>query len=389
MNPSSLLSYYPTYGILDEVITSKPCNNLNIFIDLKNVLQTVYMEHAILGILAISDKSKFVDTSVFNSVISFLSFHKIYSAKRNKNINFYIFFETGQSMYHKNIDKMYKISRRIDNLYGLDSARRAQFFDILQKNYQLLEKSCNKMPNIKVIRLQHLEADFVPYYLIRNKLVDSENSLNLIYSNDHDMMQNLSLNDNTFIFHKTPKLKRVIKPKEAMTNLLKTENNFPDNYFPFAMAILGDAGDDVKGVKGIGGKTLHGILEELVQLCGGIDKINDNVFNGLDLFPPDISSYENKYIDKIIDEERANKTISNNLKLVSFEMLSRMLDHPKDTAYIEKRNYIYNILESKEIYPLEAMNNALTMTGVYLEREDLMNIYFQLKNNINEEVQKV
>ena len=104
MHPSSLLSYYPTYAILDEILSYGNYKTLNIYMDLKNVMQSVYMEHAIVNIVEASKQSKYLDTSVFSSLISFLSFHKIYGIKRGINTNFTIFFETGQSYYHKNID---------------------------------------------------------------------------------------------------------------------------------------------------------------------------------------------------------------------------------------------------------------------------------------------
>ena len=127
MHPSSLLSYYPTYAILDEIASFGNYKKLNIFIDLKNTLQTTYMKHAIENIIDSSKKSRYLDTSVFSALISFLSFHKIYGVKRGIDTNFIIFFETGQSFYHKNIDKSYKISRRIDNLYGIDKVDRDLF----------------------------------------------------------------------------------------------------------------------------------------------------------------------------------------------------------------------------------------------------------------------
>jgi len=71
MHPSSLLSYYPTYAILDEIVSYGNYKKLNIFIDIKNTLQTTYMEHAIVNILEASKGSKYLDTSVFSSLIAF------------------------------------------------------------------------------------------------------------------------------------------------------------------------------------------------------------------------------------------------------------------------------------------------------------------------------
>ena len=259
MHPSSLLSYYPNYYILDEIVSKKNYKEVNIFIDLKNCLQTVYMEHAIKNIVENTKKSTFKDSSIFSSVLSFLSFHKIYSIKRNVKIRFYIFLESGQSYYHTNISKTYKISRRIDNLYGLDRIDRDLFYEVLNSNFGLIEKVFNRVPFVKVIRLMNLEADFVPYYLIsRNLIPQNEESVNIIYSNDHDLLQ--CINERCLVFFKSAKNKKIVKQNEVVEQTFKCNNIVPDEYLPLMMAVVGDEGDDVKGIKGIGAKTLAKIL---------------------------------------------------------------------------------------------------------------------------------
>lgn len=374
-NPSSLLSYYPTYSILDEVLTIGKYDTLNLYFDLKNNLQSLYMQHAILEIVENTLTSNFTDSSIFESVMQFLSFHKIYAANRNIKINFYIFLESGRSSYHLNISKKYKISRRIDDLYGLDREKRDLFFSILQKNFMLLEKACNKMPNIKIIRLQNLEADFIPYYLITRNLVDtSKNVGHIVYSNDHDMLQ--CLQEHVFVYVKVPKVKKLVKKDESLRSYLKFENKYPDEYLPLVMAIIGDSGDNVDGIKGIGGKTVEKIIEEVVQLVGGIQNLYQNVIKGTTIFNSDLTSHPNKYINTIIQKELSEKIISNNLKLVSFEVLSRFIDSPVSTEMVEKRKTIETILNENEIIELQVMKGALERSRVYLMEGTLDNIYY-------------
>jgi len=87
----NILSYYPTYSILDEVLSSGNYKNLNFFFDLKNNLQTLYMEHEIKNLVETTLLSKRTDSTIFESVLNFLSFHKTYTVSRNINANFYIF----------------------------------------------------------------------------------------------------------------------------------------------------------------------------------------------------------------------------------------------------------------------------------------------------------
>lgn len=377
MHPSSILSYYPTYSILDEVLKSGNYNKMNVFIDLKNTLQSLYMEHCVINLVESSIRSKFIDTSIFASVISFLSFHKIYSVKRNIDMEFYFFFETGRSYYHENIEKGYKKSRKQDALYGLDREKREKFFEVVQKNLMLIEKACNKMPSVKIIRLPNLEADFIPYYLMRNKLVDlSDNVANITYSNDHDLYQNVG--PNSYVFLKHPKMKKVLKHGSVMSTYLKFENDIPEEYYPLAMAIIGDSGDDVIGINGIGPKTASKIIEDLVQMTGGMETLYNNVFEGNDIFI-NTTKNPNKYIDKIIEEEQNNCKISKNLKLVSFEVLSRFFDDPPDTEMLKKKNTLISVLENEETSTYKAMRDSLNSVGVLLEDDTLENIFYSVQ----------
>jgi len=377
VSPSSLLSYYPSYAILDEILSYSNYDTLNIYMDLKNNLQTLYMQHAIVNVVESSLKSRYIDTSIFSSIISFLSFHKMYAIKRrNLKVNFFIFFETGVSYFHTNLCRKYKLNRKIDDLYGLEKEKRDLFFKIVQKNLQLTESACNKIPDIKVVRLQNLEADFVPHYLITRKLVETTpNVAHVIYSNDHDMLQ--SIDDNVYVFQKTMKgTKKIIKKGEIMRSYFKLETDFPDEYFPLAMAIVGDPGDCVDGVRGIGAKRLEEILEDVVKMTNGIDTLYDNVINSKPIFVHNTDKTQNKYINMILEKENSENLISRNLKLVCFEILSRFLDTPSSTEITSKKKYIHDILEKNEVAEYESISKALSMNRVYLEEDALLALYY-------------
>ncbi len=373
MASQTIMSYYPTYSILDEVLTSGKYDTLNLYIDIKNCLQSLYIKDVIIQIVEDTLRSKFTDSSIFESILSFISFHKVYAANRNIKINFFLFMETGRSNYHLNISKTYKISRRIDDLYGLDREKRDKFFEIVQKNFMLLEKAGNRMPNIKVIRLQGLEADFIPFFVISRKLVDTSSNVgHIVYSNDHDLLQ--CLRDDVYVYVKVPKVKKIIRKNEAIKSYLKFE--CPDEYLPLVMAIIGDSGDNVDGIKGIAGKTVEKIIEEVVQLVGGIENLYQNVVKGKQIFDSSLTSHPNKYINTIIEKELTEKVISNNLKLVSFEILSRFLDDPVSTEMVEKRKIIEKVINENEFVEFKVMKGALERSRVYLTEGILDNIYY-------------
>lgn len=374
MHPSSLLSYYPTYAILDEILAKNNYKKMTIYIDLKNTLQSIYMEHAIVNILEQSKLAKKYDTSIFSSLVSFLSFHKIYGHKRGVDIDFVIFFESGNSVYHKNISKTYKISRRIDDLYGLDAADKELFYKILTGNYQLIENAFNKMPKTRVIRLNKLEADFIPYYLITRHLVEYNGSrVHVIYSNDHDLHQCAA--DHSYIFSKAGRSKKIIKQGEIMKLMLKKENKIPDIFLPLAMSVIGDVGDDVDGVNNVGPARFLTMFPELIKMTGSMGEIYNKVRKGEALFNPVPRNFKNKHLKDVVDSELKENRISDNLKLVSFELISREVDDPSSIEMNDRKKQILEAMQPKEAAPLDKMKNVLGKLGVYLEESSIDFLY--------------
>ncbi len=374
MHPSSLLSYYPTYAILDEILAKNNYKKMTIYIDLKNAFQSLYMQHAIVNLIEQSKKSRFMDTSIFSSLVSFLSFHKIYAHKRGIDIDFVAFFESGHSIYHKNISKSYKISRRIDDLYGLDAADKELFYKILTANYQLIENAFNKMPNIRIIRLNKLEADFIPYYLISRHLVNYDGSrVHTIYSNDHDLWQ--CVNKHSYIFSKAGKSKKIVKQGEIMKLMLKKDNTIPDIFLPLAMAVIGDVGDDVIGVNKIGPARFLDMFPELVKLTGNMGQIYEKVRKGEDLFNPVPQHFKNKYLKDVVDSEVKHKTVSNNLKLVSFELISREVDDPSSIEMNDRKKQIIEAMQPRQCASIDSMKMVLEKIGVYLEDSSIDFLY--------------
>lgn len=377
MHPSSILAYYPTYSILDEILSYGGYKTLNLYFDLKNNLQTLYMEHTIVNVVESTIKSNITDSSIFSSILSFLAFHKTYAVKRNIKINFFIFFETGKSFYHTNIRKKYKVSRRIDDLYGLEREKRELFFDIYQKNLKLAERACNKFPDVKLFRLNHLEADFLPYYLISRNLVKTDDeTAHVIYSNDHDLLQCLTAGEHVYMFQKSYKSKKIVKRDEGMRACLKIDSNFAAELIPLVMAVIGDVGDDIDGVKGVGPKRVLDMLESLIKITGGMDQLYDNVFSNKPIFNLTDHQDPNKYLNSTIQEEQSNGLISENLKLISFELLSRFLDDPSSVEMVKLKAKILGVLNDSSFATKESIFKALQQIHITIFEEDLGTIYF-------------
>ena len=97
---------------------------------------------------------------------------------------------------------------------------------------------------------------------------------------------------------------------------------------------------------------------------------NKNIFH---FIPKSIS---NKKLEIVVDDEIKNQTISNNLKLVSFELISRALDDPSTTEMRDKRLIIENHFSNEKVIPsCDSMKKALEMGGVFLEESSIDLLY--------------
>ena len=142
------------------------------------------------------------------------------------------------------------------------------------------------------------------------------------------------------------------------------------------MSVIGDVGDDVTGVSGVGPARFLQIFEQLTSMTGTMNQLYDNVENKRDIFSFIPESIQNKHLRNVVNAEVSENTISKNIKLVSFEMISRALDNPGSTDMIDKRKIIENIfLHEKQTSTADGMKKALEMAGVFLEEASLDFLY--------------
>jgi 5'-3' exonuclease len=285
----------------------------------------------------------------------------------------------GSSSWHLNIHKGYKAHRRSDDLYGLSRERIHLYFKILQQNYLLIESLCRRIPNVYISCLEHFEADFVPYYLIRNKLVDIGSDIcHLIYSNDKDLHQILKLNPHVYQLARKLKTFHVVRKDRVMSFFLKRESSLPDEYFSIALAIQGDDGDEVPGIKGVGPASINKVMEYVIKMGNSVEEILDNAFNDKPLFHKLETSpinNVNKLLELIYNQEQEYKVITRNLKLIDFEILSRVLDEYPKLEYREKAKKLRASVLDKEVEKLDILKKAIDRSRIYFEEGALDILY--------------
>lgn len=354
-----LISYYPKYEYLDEILTISGAKKLNIFVDLKGCIQSLYQEWAVKYIVDQSTGTRDVDNSLFGATLEYIKFHKTYALKRGIEINMIFFYERGESAYHSKVYKGYKGNRE-NTLTFLTLNEKEIFHNTLVKNYEMIEKICARAPNVSIIKLEFLEADFIPFYIRKHVFGNfEENEADVIYSIDKDMLQCLD-NKHTFIFYRHYKSHKILNRDNAFSHWFKKEWNFPNiglEWFPIFLSIDGDVSDDFDGVKGVSKGTILKIADDIVNLCGNdIFRVYNNIKDCKDIFIKDFGT-NNKSLNKIRSEQ---EKIIRNLKLSSYSLISDYLNGGYPAPLIEKKKKLLENIKYKE----KIKNGALVLAAL-------------------------
>jgi len=387
-NPRSLISCYPPTE-LSNLISKNDYNKLRVYVDLKNVMTSLFVEDVANEIVVNSDTMEFMDSSIFQSVVLYASYWKDYANERNLKAEIYFCTDIGRSNYHLNISKDYKCRRVISNTAIPDNDIKLK--EIRDKNFQLSEIVSNKIKNVYFFALKFLESDFLPYYLIDRKFNNEPKTLHIITSNDKDLYQNLNLPNTVMIYKnrgtkymymKDSILKAYTKVQKGSTKKyaenLEMLSKLDTNHFPAMMSIVGDDGDDVKGVDRIGPMTVMKMFsnKHLVnELIGSIDELNERVHNGGKFFHEDkvpLKNMSNSWQKAVIH----NDLVTNAFKLISFEQLCLWMERTGATTYIK---YINDVLKKEGVKTIPSAKSFLSSLEMlednYLREDNVNNLF--------------
>jgi len=377
MNPASIISAYPPIEDLIGLINKTNPSKIHIYVDLKNVLTSLYVKEVIQEIVYSSEndclsdnpQKKLVNSYIFQSCLFYTSFWKKISSNLNIPCNIFFCSDIGRSSYHRNIYKNYKKNREVNMLNS--APHDIAIKEIRDKNFGLAESICNKLDNVYFLCMKHLEADFLPYYLITRKYFDDTNILHLIFSNDKDMFQCLNIPRHVYQLYKIQSSKIILNKKDIFSTFLKLKNDKISNkekklemisnidpiWIPAIMSLCGDDGDDIPGINKVGNIKATEFFKDkriINEAIGTYDELNERIEKGGNFFRELTVPIHLSDKDKVILS--SNDIVTQAYKLISFEMLSRWIDKETDLNSINYRKYINNIINKINIITIKSVN---------------------------------
>jgi len=388
-NPANLINVYPP-KVLSNIIDEKNPKSLYVYIDLKNVLTSLFVEDVVREIVLNSQTMNNIDSSIFQSIIYISSYWKKFAEDKGLKSKIFICSDVGKSSYHRSIYNKYKYRRDIINS-SADIGERIK--KIRDKNFLLAENICNKLPDIYFFCLKYLESDFLPYYLITRKFTDND-IFHVICSNDKDLYQTL-INDNIIQLYRKNKINNMISRESILPAYLKL--NKPDikkkeeklekiskinrDYLSSMMAIVGDEVDDIPGIDGIGPVSIINLFSQTdisSNLLGSLEEIEDRISKGGKLFLEDKIGM-NQMTDLWRKIFIKNDDITMSYKLISFESLCRWLEKKDNTEKTKYLRYVDKLLNKDEIKIIPTAKSFITslqiIEDLYLT-EDVVNNLF-------------
>lgn len=386
-NPWSLIGTYPPKE-LDNYTGGH--TSLNVYVDLKNVMTGLFVESVCDEMKANTANFGSIDSTIFQSVLVYSSYWKRYAYQRGMRPRIFINCDIGRSEYHRQIYRDYKLNREISNQL-MTSINDEQIMEIRKKNYEIAEKVANRLPDVYFFHLRFLESDFVCHYLIHKKFNDP-NILHVITSNDKDMYQTI-IRPNIVMICKKRGAKQLVDFTIPLANYAgisqmsvkkQAEKSqkigmIDSRYIPVIMAIVGDLGDNIPGVSGIGPSRAIDIFskpETISQLIGSPEELEDRVKNGGKVFLEGVIPIEK--MDKLLAKcYLLNDQVTKAYKMISYEMLiywlenshcaKPMLNSINETLSKEK----YNIIPS----PRSLWTGLMKLNDNYLKEKDILPLF--------------
>jgi len=360
MDPTYLIPAFPSSDISKYM---KNKHVVHVYVDLKNAMTSLFIKEVSDNIVSNSEINNITDSTIFQSCLYYSAYWKNYCSKMGLDCKVFFCTDVGKSMYHRSILKSYKHRRDITDTSAIGIID-IKLKEIRDKNFLVSDNIINRLRDVYFFTLRYLESDFLPHYLIYHKFKEVQDCLHVIVSSDKDLMQSLT-HPNIIMISKSSGVRHVTDytsflhryahtnslSENVKENMMRISSELDSKLFPFIMSVVGDDGDDIPGIKGIGPmksiKMFHNNEKIINGLLGDIDSVRDRVHNGGKIFHED----KIRISDLSADWRKAfleNDLITQAFKLIDFEMLIKWLHNNDMTEKKVLVDYINNVIDKKE-----------------------------------------
>ena len=249
-------------------------------------------------------------------------------------------------------------------IYKAYKENRESMPDDLRSQIPILYNLIDALGITRIV-LDNYEADDIIGCIAQNN--KKENIKTIIYSPDKDILQ--LVDDNTKVIASNKDNELI----EYDTNMVKEKRGVFPNQIIDLLSLMGDASDNIPGVKGIGEKTAVKLLEEYNSL--------DNIYKNID-------SIKGKIQEKLITDKN-NAYMSYELATIKREIEELNIDYKeieKNKINIDEVNKILDDLELKQIR--DKINYYIYGSKKKEEKVQISQTKKETENNIEDNTEK-
>lgn len=405
-----MISDFVSYPLFLRDILNKNGKELYLFFDVKNFFRSFYRKDIIQNTLKEDLSSEeYITTAPLQFILSSLIRYKdLLLSDGIHNYKIIYFVDSGFSAFHRSIFSKYKLNRFISSIsyYGneyleenfdsldKDEKDKILFDRIYKRNLLIAYYLFNKIKNVYFVKLDNLDSDFVPYFLVNYFFDKIDNKIFVVFSNDHDFFQMLDRNNIFQVFKDRRGKIRYINKDNVIDYFMfskgiKSFSSFDfknvkcSSFFPMIYSISGDAVDNIPGIRGIGIKYAFSLVcsKDVDFIFGNMENIARRIVEGKDIFSDsfdvdklDKNSLWYKLVFSKYSKDYISDVLVRSYKLFSFEYLSDWLNS-RDT--LNKKEWYRQIVsvfnKNSEYLRAKDIFSLLSEYGkIYIKKEDFV-----------------
>jgi len=157
--------------------------------------------------------------------------------------------DQGSSSYRKQLSDVYKQNRK--DKQALQTEAEAAAFELFFEDFLATIEHIAANTNYPVLKFQGVEADDIAAYIVQEYAKDFDNVWLISSDRDWDLL----LRDNVSRFS-------YVTRKEVSLNNWESHYDFKHDDYISIKCLMGDSGDNVIGVEGIGPKRAQALVEQ-------------------------------------------------------------------------------------------------------------------------------
>jgi 5'-3' exonuclease len=303
MSIKHYLKFQIPFGVIHNYLKQSKFQNIIFYIDLPSISRGFYNKNVVQYEIAEYIRTQKTPSIFINELREFMN--NLYSQYKKYNVKFFIFYDDGQCLQNKNLYNDYKNRTSSFDSMLLEDHEEQLFRQIREYYYSEVPNRFNISNLSKALYIKKYEADFIPYVVLKENILDSQNfnTLNVILSTDKDLLQCCQFKNvlqiMTLYSKKNSSIEfNVYNDENAIEQIYKNFQRgiLTSKYIPMILAISGDKADKIPGVPNIGEAKAYKLI------------VNNNI--------PD---FINESSSLPVQLEDYRYLIIRNYKLISFE----------------------------------------------------------------------